>query len=168
MGPKQTDPGRHRPGAQLIPIGDKMLYNSAMQPFYFDSRTASAPPVSFKRGQQVRLHEGALVQSSHPRRKVLVNQRDRVVRIQHVDAATFVSVREALNEYHDQLVSQGHNLSLFRSWSDSNAPEFHHVRVELNKPRLVWAGVGGYWCQCDIDAVSPIEQAEVARHEVAA
>lgn len=108
---------------------------------------------AFKPGSYAVVPKGVTVKTMHPARDEYVTSRAQKVRVHHMLAGRFVSVREALEEYRSRLEKQGFDLTGLERWREENTTEYYRCMVQVEEPSVRWVGSGGYWCEVPVSAV---------------
>ena len=114
-----------------------------MDPICFNPHTENRPTGGYCRGDKVRIPAGIAVASMRPARRSWVSKRAQVVCVDHELPGQYVSVGEALEEYKQDLIKHGYDLTKLEAWKRDNAPEFYRMVVLIDLPSVRWAGVGG-------------------------
>lgn len=107
-------------------------------------------------GKYMKVRSGAKVYSLLKGHYVLV--RAQTVRLSRYRSGLYVTADMAFNDrdYRVILEERGFDFEQLLALRATNRDAFYNeMRVEIHKPKAVWAGSSGYWVETDIDNVSP-------------
>jgi hypothetical protein len=106
-------------------------------------------------GKYMKIRAGAAVYSLKKGHYTLV--RAQVVRLAYYRSGLYVTADMAFNDrdYRVVLEERGFDFEQLIALRETDRNAFYKdMRVEIHKPKAVWAGSGSYWVETDIDNVS--------------